>query len=345
MERIEREVESPILQHLKWKCRFFTNTADQSRSQCNCFLLECSKSWKVSNILKGVSRLEDGVIVEYKREGNSIVVDVNKKELLEVEGVNLSGLQHNQIVDLSMEGDRWEGDVLNNSPCGWGVLFDKNNERVYEGFRIGEANVCYGRTYYADIPRVEYEGEWCDGVRWGRGVLFDRNGVVVYDGEWLNDDRLDKRVNITSASMLLHNHVEELRVSNGCCNEEGLKELDLRGFVNLRELRVGIKCFEYVKKVNICGLKELERMIVGSRSFTKQKDKWLNEKDGRFYLKNCPKLRELRITGIRSFSDYSVIEIENVDALEVIEIGGMNERSCTFAHASLELKSILIHSE
>ena len=345
MERIEREVESPILQHLKWKCHYFTNAANQSRSQCNCFLIECNKSWNVSHIVKGVSRLEDGVIVEYDSRGRIVWVDVNKKELLEVEGVDLSGLQHNQIVDLSVEGDRWEGDVLNNSPCGWGVLFDKNNERVYEGFRIGEANVCYGRTYYSDIPRVEYEGEWCDGMRWGRGVLFDRNGVVVYDGEWLNDDRLEKRVNITSGNVLLHNHVEELRVSNGCCNEEGLKELDLRGVVNLRELRVGIKCFEYVKKVNICGLKELERMIVGSRSFTKQKDKWLNEKDGRFYLKNCPKLRELRITGIRSFSDYSVIEIENVDALEVIEIGGMNERSCTFAHASLELKSILIHSE
>ena len=345
MERIERDVESPILQHLLRKCRFFTTVTNPNHSQCNCFLLECNKSWNVSHIVKGVSRLEDGVIVEYDSRGRIVWVDVDKKELLEVEGVDLSGLQHNQIVDLSMEGDRWEGDVLNGKPYGWGVLFDKNNERVYEGFRIGEANVCYGRTYYSDIPRVEYEGEWCDGMRWGRGVLFDRNGGVVYDGEWLNDDRLEKRVNITSASVLLHNHVEELRVSNGCCNEEGLKELDLRGFVNLRELRVGIKCFEYVKKVNICGLRELERMIVGSRSFTKQKDKWLNEKDGRFYLKNCPKLRELRITGIRSFSDYSVIEIENVDALEVIEIGGMNERSCTFAHASLELKSILIHSE
>ena len=345
MERIEREVESPILQHLLRKCRFFTTVINPNHSQCNCFLIECNKSWNVSHIVKGVSRLEDGVIVEYDSRGRIVWVDVDKKELLKVEGVDLSGLQHNQIVDLSVEGDRWEGDVLNGKPYGWGVLFDKNNERVYEGFRIGEANVCYGRTYYSDIPRVEYEGEWCDGMRWGRGVLFDRNGVVVFDGGWLNDDRLEKRVNITSASVLLHNHVEELRVSNGCCNEEGLKELDLRGFVNLRELRVGIKCFEYVKKVTICGLKELENACIGSKSFTKQKDKWLNEKDGHFYLKNCPKLKELRITGIRSFSDYSVIEIENVDALEVIEIGGMNERSCTFAHASLELKSILIHSE
>ena len=343
MERIEREVESPILQHLKWKCRFFTNTADQSRSQCNCFLLECNKSWRVSNILKGVSRLENGVIVEYVSRERIVWVDVNKKELLEVEGVNLSGLQHNQIVDLSVEGDRWEGDVLDGKPYGWGVLFDKEGTMVYEGFRIDEKNVCYGRRYYADIPRVEYEGEWCDGVRWGRGVLFDRNGVVVYDGEWLNDDRLEKRVNITSASMLLHNHVEELRVSDGCCNGRDLTELDLRGFVNLKKWSVGSNCFDSVDKVKLIGLRELESVVIGMRCFTVACvygfDSYYH-----FYVKNCPKLKSLMV-GRYSFSDYTVCEIENVDALEVIEMGDVNEASYNFRSASLELKSILIHNE
>ena len=49
--------------------------------------------------------------------------------------------------------------------------------------------------------------------------------------------------------------------------------------------------------------------------------------------------------GCYSFSDYSVIEIENVDALEVIEMGELNEKSNNFCYASLELKSILIHNE
>ena len=136
-------------------------------------------------------------------------------------------------------------------------------------------------------------------------------------------------------------HVGVIEVSDGCCNEEGLKELDLSRFVNLRELKVGSECFKYVKKVNICGLRELERMIVGSKSFRRDND----SKGGSFYLKNCPRLKELRITGVRSFEDYTVIEIENVDALEVIEMGDLNEVSCNFYWASLELKSILIHSE
>ena len=345
MERMERGVESPVLQHLLRKCRFFTTAINPNHSQCNYFAFECNKSWNVSHILKGVSRLDDGVIVEYDSRGRIAWVDVDKKELLEVEGVDLSEMKRNEVLDLSVEGDRWEGDVLNGIPCGWGVMYDKNNERVYEGFRIDGKNVCYGRTYYSDISRVEYEGEWCDGGRWGRGVQYDRNGVVVYDGEWLNDAPLEKRVEITSATELLHNCVEELCVIDGCCNDEGLKELDLHLFVNLRELKVGNECFEYVKKVNICGLRELERMIVGSKSFTKEKDKWFNEKDGRFYLKNCPKLKELRITGVRSFKDYTVCEIENVDALESIEMGDVNEKSFNFWCASLELKSVIVHRE
>ena len=345
VERMERGVESPVIQHLLRKCRFFTTVINPNHSQCNYFAFECNKSWSVSHIMNGVSRLENGVIVEYG-SGRIVRVDVNKKELLEVEGVDLSEVKHNEILDLSVEGDRWEGDVLNGIPCGWGVLYDKNNERVYEGFRIDEKNVCYGRTYYSDISRLEYEGEWCDGGRWGRGVLFDRNGVVVYDGEWLNDDRLEKRVKIRSATVLLHNHVEALSVSNGCCNEEGLTELDLRGFVNLRELKVGNKCFEYVDEVKLIGLSELESVCIGMNSFTKFKRTWniTSDPNRHFYLRNCPKLKSLKI-GEYSFSDYTVCEIENVDALEVIEMGDVDEWSRNFYSASLELKSILIHCE
>ena len=38
-------------------------------------------------------------------------------------------------------------------------------------------------------------------------------------------------------------------------------------------------------------------------------------------------------------------EVENVDALEVIEMGDLNWNSYNFYYASLELKSILIHKE
>ena len=79
-------------------------------------------------------------------------------------------------------------------------------------------------------------------------------------------------------------------------------------------------------------------------SFTKKKNSYANDPNRHFYLKNCPKLKSLKMDQF-SFSDYSMCEIENVDALEVIEMGDLNELSYNFAYASLELKSILIHSE
>ena len=45
--------------------------------------------------------------------------------------------------------------------------------------------------------------------------------------------------------------------------------------------------------------------------------------------------------GRYSFSDYSLIEIESVNQLEVIEMGDLNEESNSFYSASkLELKSV-----
>ena len=127
-------------------------------------------------------------------------------------------------------------------------------------------------------------------------------------------------------------------VSDHCCNESGFVELNFTEFVNLRELNVGDECFENVNKVKLIGMGQLERVVIGVNSFTK-KNGWLSYDPNRhFYLKNCERLRELKI-GCSSFSDYSVCEIENVPSLEVIEIGELNEWSYNFCYASLELKS------
>ena len=58
----------------------------------------------------------------------------------------------------------------------------------------------------------------------------------------------------------------------------------------------------------------------------------------RFYLKDCERLKELKI-GCESFSDYSVCEIDHLPSLEVIEMGNMNTESEIFYFASLALNS------
>ena len=143
--------------------------------------------------------------------------------------------------------------------------------------------------------------------------------------------------------MVLDSSVNLIIIDNGV-SASNFTVLDLTRFTQLRLLKVGNHCFTFVNELNITGLNELERVEMGENSFTKKKNWYGEDRNRHFYLKDCPKLRSLKI-GDYSFSDYTVFEIENVDMLEVIEMGELNKESYNFFYASLELRSILIHSE
>ena len=68
-----------------------------------------------------------------------------------------------------------------------------------------------------------------------------------------------------------------------------------------------------------------------------KKNGYGNDPTRHFSVKNCPKLKSLNV-GRYSFSDYSTCVIEGVNALEAITLGDLNEKSCNFYAASLELK-------
>ena len=132
--------------------------------------------------------------------------------------------------------------------------------------------------------------------------------------------------------------MEVMIVDNNACNDQCFTTLDLSFFSNLKVFEVGDYSFAFVDEVKLIGLNRLERVVIGMNSFTKKKNHWGNDPTRHFHLKNCERLRELKI-GCQSFSDYSVCEIENVPSLEVIEMGDLNEQSSNFYCASLELKS------
>ena len=135
----------------------------------------------------------------------------------------------------------------------------------------------------------------------------------------------------------------EIIVDNGV-NDPSFTILDLSRFSKLQSLEIGNSCFIYVKRVKMIGMNELERIVVGENSLTESKSSYGWNTNRHFYLRNCPKLKSLKM-GRYSFSDYSVCIINGVPSLEVIEMGELNEESFNFYYASLELKSILIHSE
>ena len=137
----------------------------------------------------------------------------------------------------------------------------------------------------------------------------------------------------------LASSVTEIIIDNGV-SDSNFTVLDLSRFTRLRRLEIGNHCMSYVTTVNITGLAELESVTIGMDSFTKSKNGVLilPYADRHFHLKDCPKLKSLKIDHF-SFSDYTVIEIENMDALEEIEFSGF-----AFYYGSLELTGILIRN-
>lgn len=132
--------------------------------------------------------------------------------------------------------------------------------------------------------------------------------------------------------------VLEITIPNDSMNDQSITSLNLSRFQRLRKLTIGNECFMYVNDLSIQGLSMIESIVIGENSFTKHKNSYGLAPNRHFYLKNCERVRELKM-GRYSFSDFFVCEIENVPSLEVIEMGEMSIASVNFAFASLELKS------
>ena len=333
MKECEEEELIPLVKLLKYQeCCEWMLKKDVKESH----LMLCKKELYWYH--EGLVEKSHSVVMELCMNG-MIEVDTASHKLIRVNGEDVKESEHNRVFDLNDDGERWEGDALNNQPYGWGVAYDSENRMAYEGFRLKEVNVCYGTRYYSDIGVIEYEGEWCEGKRWGRGVQYDRTGKTVFDGEWVNDKQSSTRVVLNRENQLLHNHIEELIVQDKSCNGPEWNTLDLSLMPNLKKLEVGDECFNHVNEVRMTGLNQLERVVIGKSCFTKHRyGRPKYDPHRHFYLKNCPRMRELKI-GYCSFSDYSICEIENLPSLEVIEMGALGEGSHNFLYSSLELKS------
>ena len=169
---------------------------------------------------------------------------------------------------------------------------------------------------------------------------------VVNAGELANHPNLIPRTptaNVLNVNDLnaLSSTVTEIIVENRCCRDPSFTVLDLTRFMSMRRIVIGDDAFIFVNEVKMIGMSELESVEIGMNSFTKEKNSWGDDPDRHFYLKNCPKLKSLKM-GRYSFSDYTVIELENVDALEVIEMGELNQESNNFYSASLQLSSVIV---
>lgn len=128
----------------------------------------------------------------------------------------------------------------------------------------------------------------------------------------------------------------ELHIPSHTCNLEGRWVLDLRGLRRLRSLEVGDECFAHVREVKLVGLRRLERVVVGENSF--RGDGEGADVGRRLEVRKCGKLKEVKIARF-SFADYAACALENLGALERVEVGELNGWSNNFQYASLRVRS------
>ena len=112
--------------------------------------------------------------------------------------------------------------------------------------------------------------------------------------------------------------------------------MDLSDYTELKKLTVGNNCFAKLESVDFSSTdSSLESIIIGMNSFMGGN----SSPDNILRIDGQHNLMELRI-GRYSFSNYSLCYIDYMDALEVLEIGNVNEDSFNFQYGSLKLRGL-----
>lgn len=122
------------------------------------------------------------------------------------------------------------------------------------------------------------------------------------------------------------------------CNTPSFTKLDLFPFVHLRQFEVGDISFGYVKEVRMIGLKWLESVVIGEECFTKEENEMRKSPTRHLCLKDCERLRELRI-GNHSFENNSSWVIVNLPSLEEMEVGEWRKKNGNRSESALIVKS------
>ena len=122
------------------------------------------------------------------------------------------------------------------------------------------------------------------------------------------------------------------------CNTPSFTKLNLLSFVHLRQFEVADCSFVYVKEVKMIGLKWLESVVIGEECFTKEENEMRKSPTRHLCLKDCERLRELRI-GSHSFENNSSWVIVNLPSLEEMEVGEWRKKNGNRSESALIVKS------
>ena len=182
-------------------------------------------------------------VIECDMNDKLMKVRTYRSKKTQWEEMDLKELIKGDILDLSENGERWEGDSLQHKPFGYGCIYDNENRLIYKGFIFEEKKVCYGSEFFGDVGIVEYEGCYYKNMRFGKGKLYNKKNELIYDGEWFNNQPMNEKKEEKSHFLKensIHFGLEELIFEDNYLND--LDCFILNGYNNLKRLIVGKNC-------------------------------------------------------------------------------------------------------
>ena len=99
------------------------------------------------------------------------------------------------------------------------------------------------------------------------------------------------------------------------CEDYQNEVLDLSRFSALETLTTGDGCFNYVSKVSVVGLKKLNSVAIGAKSFQNESN------DSELVVSDCPELVSLSV-GNESFKGFREMKLNGLDGLKRVVMGG-----------------------
>lgn len=225
----------------------------------------------------------------------TMIMEKNNKR---IEEINYYIIIKEAVVDLSDEGERWEGDLLNGFPFGYGYLYNAENELVYSGFMYQGEKMCFGEEFQNSV--LQYSGHFYKNQRHGYGKLYDVQSKVVYEGDWCFG-KSDTNVPSLSCGLNdeeIHHLVKKLIINDNysCCTE--LQELKIVDYPALETISIGNGCFSTIC-FEISNCMKLEKLLIGKESFYKR----FLLAETKFLIHDCTRLKEISI-GSYSFLLY-----------------------------------------
>ena len=234
--------------------------------------LVISKQW-----ISSISKLKDKSIQQVDFNLKTKEVSISKKDKNEYENISssISNMESVSMIDVSNDGLRWEGDCSNNSPLGYGSLYNNDNELIYRGVMIGDKKECFGIDFYPGFDIIEYIGCYWNNERHGFGVLYDRKGELVYEGDyWFGSSYNQKRNTELHETMrvnniddpCVHSLIRELIVDEGCdCGSHVIGSIFM--FPYLESIVIEKNALQNLHSLKIHNLPQLKSFKTGDESF------------------------------------------------------------------------------